>query len=112
MRRRCWTLPHRYLIAGRLMDHLPPADWLDEFLQTVNELGSFGTPGRPLSVGQVTAQIKDQLETCFPEVWVAGEISNLSQPRSGHSYFTLKDEQAQLRAVIWRSPRVRVPFKL
>jgi exodeoxyribonuclease VII large subunit len=95
-----------------MMDPFPPADWLEEFLQTVNELGGFGTPARPLSVGQITAQIKDQLETCFPEVWVAGEISNLSKPHSGHRYFTLKDEQAQLRAVVWRSAAVGVRFDL
>ena len=35
-------------------------------------------------------------------VWVSGEISNYSRPQSGHSYFTLKDDQAQIRAVMWR----------
>src|SRR5262245_33328117 len=99
-------------VAGLGMDFLPPADWVDEFLHTVDELGGFGTPARPLSVGQVTAQIKDQLETSFPEVWVAGEVSNLSRPRSGHCYFTLKDSQAQLRAVVWRMTAVRIPFEL
>jgi exodeoxyribonuclease VII large subunit len=94
------------------MDPFPPTDWLDEFLHTVNELGGFGTPAQPLSVGQITAQIKDQLETCFPEVWVAGEVSNVTKPRSGHCYFTLKDEQAQLRAVVWRSANLGVKFDL
>jgi exodeoxyribonuclease VII large subunit len=78
----------------------------------VNELGGLGTSARPLTVGQITAQIKDQLESSFPEVWVAGEISNLSRPRSGHFYFTLKDPQAQLRAVVWRMTAGRVPFEL
>jgi exodeoxyribonuclease VII large subunit len=43
-------------------------------------------------------------------VWVAGEISNLSRPQSGHVYFTLKDDTAQLRGVLWRSTAVRLAF--
>jgi len=65
-----------------------------------------------LSVSQVTAQIKDLLEGSFPDVWVAGEISNLARPRSGHVYLTLKDDRAQLRAVLWRSTAARVRFDL
>ncbi len=56
-------------------------------------------PAQPqvLSVGQLTGHIKDLLETSFGSVWVAGEISNLARPRSGHCYLTLKDDQAQIR---------------
>jgi len=67
---------------------------------------------RVLSVRELTAQIKQILESSFPDVWVAGEISNLSRPRSGHCYLTLKDEQAQLPAVIWRSTARRIRFEL
>ena len=42
------------------------------------------------------------------DIWVTGEVSNVSQPRSGHIYFTLKDEGAQVRCVIWRSHAVRL----
>ncbi len=65
-----------------------------------------------LSVSQLTAQIKDALEGEFPSVWVAGEISNFSRPQSGHAYFTLKDDQAQIRAVMWRSTAARLKFDL
>jgi exodeoxyribonuclease VII large subunit len=65
-----------------------------------------------LSVSQLTAQIKDALEGGFPSVWVAGEVSNFSRPQSGHSYFTLKDDQAQIRAVMWRSAASRLKFEL
>src|ERR671915_91766 len=65
-----------------------------------------------LSVSQLTAQIKDALEGEFPSVWVAGEISNCSRPQSGHCYFTLKDDQAQIRAVMWRSSAARLKFDL
>ena len=70
------------------------------------------TPEHVFSVAELTAQIKDLLETAFPSVWVAGEISDFARPRSGHCYLTLKDEQAQLRAVIWRSTAARVKFDL
>ncbi|RMG00305.1 MAG: exodeoxyribonuclease VII large subunit [Planctomycetota bacterium] len=70
--------------------------------------------GRPriLTVSQVTRAIKFVLEETFPEIWVAGEISNLSRPRSGHCYFSLKDADAQLPAVMWRSTAARVKFEL
>jgi exodeoxyribonuclease VII large subunit len=65
-----------------------------------------------LTVAQLTAQIKNTLEGEFPNVWVAGEISNYSRPQSGHSYFTLKDDQAQIRAVIWKGTATRFKFDL
>jgi exodeoxyribonuclease VII large subunit len=65
-----------------------------------------------LSVWELTAQVKDLLESGFPAVWVTGEISNYSRPQSGHCYLTLKDERAQLRAAIWRNVASRVRFKL
>ena len=52
------------------------------------------------------------LETAFPSVWVVGEISDLARPRSGHVYLTLKDEQSQIRAVIWRGVASRLTFDL
>ena len=64
-----------------------------------------------LSVAQLTAQLKSVVEGEFAEVWVAGEISNFSRPQSGHCYFTLKDDTAQLRAVIWRGKASRLNFK-
>jgi exodeoxyribonuclease VII large subunit len=66
---------------------------------------------RILSVFELTLLIKGLLETTLPSVWVAGEVSNLSLPRSGHCYLTLKDPQAQLPAVIWRSTLARVRFE-
>jgi len=55
-----------------------------------------------LSVSALTRLIKQRLEDELPDVWVEGEISNLRVPNSGHIYYTLKDEAAQLRAVIFR----------
>lgn len=58
---------------------------------------------RPIySVSQLTNEIKNLLERNFEYIWVEGEISNLRIPTSGHIYFTLKDETAQIRAVMFR----------
>jgi exodeoxyribonuclease VII large subunit len=55
-----------------------------------------------LSVSLLNEQVRDLLEGSFPNLWVEGEISNLSQPSSGHLYFTLKDAGAQIRAAMFR----------
>ena len=52
-----------------------------------------------LTARQLTAQIKDAVESGFPYVWVRGEVTNVSRPSSGHIYFSLKDENALLQAV-------------
>lgn len=57
---------------------------------------------RIYTVSALTREIKNRLEKDFPLVWVSGEISNLRLPISGHYYFTLKDENSQLRAVLFR----------
>jgi len=53
-------------------------------------------------VSEVTARVKQHLETRFADVWVTGEVSNLTRASSGHIYLSLKDETALLRGVIWR----------
>lgn len=65
-----------------------------------------------LTVTSLTRQIKDLLEGAFPDVWVEGEISNLTVPQSGHAYFTLKDEQCQIKAVLFRSSHKNLKFTL
>jgi exodeoxyribonuclease VII large subunit len=70
------------------------------------------TAQHPLSVWELTSQIKDLMEGAFPEVWVAGEVSNFARPQSGHCYLTLKDDRAQLRAVMWRGVATRLRFDL
>jgi exodeoxyribonuclease VII large subunit len=65
-----------------------------------------------LSVSQLNARIRDVLRAEFFSVWVAGELADLSRPGSGHAYFALKDAQAQIRAVMWRSAVSRLGFDL
>lgn len=67
---------------------------------------------QPLSVSQLTLLIKQSLEAEFASVWVSGELSDVSRPQSGHIYLTLKDENAQVRGVIWRSVASRLSFDL
>ena len=59
-------------------------------------------PDDAQSVSELTSRVKEQLETRFGDVWVTGEVSNLTRAGSGHVYLSLKDESAVLRAVIWR----------
>jgi exodeoxyribonuclease VII large subunit len=63
-----------------------------------------GQPGpRILSVSALARSVRDLIEHRFPLLWVAGEISNFTVAKSGHAYFVLKDENAQLRCVMFRS---------
>ncbi|MBK8475074.1 MAG: exodeoxyribonuclease VII large subunit [Opitutaceae bacterium] len=65
-----------------------------------------------LSVGELTGRIKDLLEGTFPALWVRGEVSNLRAQASGHCYFTLKDERAQISAVMFRGDAARSRVQL
>jgi len=69
-----------------------------------------GPAPRVLTVSQLAARIRDTLEA-LDAAWVAGEISNWKRASSGHGYFTLKDDQSQLAAVIFRSALQTVPFE-
>jgi exodeoxyribonuclease VII large subunit len=66
---------------------------------------------RGMTVSQLTSRIQDVLEGQFADVWVEGEISNLTIPASGHWYFSLKDENAQVRAVLWKTAARLVKFR-
>jgi exodeoxyribonuclease VII large subunit len=62
----------------------------------------FPQTSKVFTVGELTRQIRGALETKFSGVWVQGEISNYKLYPSGHQYFTLKDQRAQIACVIWR----------
>lgn len=68
---------------------------------------------RPVyTVSELTRRIKTIIEQEFPLVWIAGEVSNLSRPTSGHHYFTLKDTTAQISAVVFKGQAQRLKFRL
>ncbi len=65
------------------------------------------------TVSELTRYIRELFEIDYrlQDVEVSGEISNFTRARSGHLYFTLKDEAAQLKCVMWRSAAERLPFR-
>ena len=63
----------------------------------------FQQTAKVLTVGELTRAIRGALETRFGAVWVRGEISNYKSHPSGHQYFTLKDQRAQIACVIFRN---------
>jgi len=69
-------------------------------MQVTSDL--FPQTSKVFTVGELTRQIRGTLETKFRTVWVQGEISNYKLHPSGHQYFTLKDQRAQIACVIWR----------
>ncbi|HVR72142.1 MAG TPA: exodeoxyribonuclease VII large subunit [Vicinamibacteria bacterium] len=73
--------------------------------------GRLAPARRALTVAQLTERIQGVLETELFDVWVEGEISNLKMAPSGHWYFSLKDDQAQVRAVVWKTAARLVRWK-
>ena len=63
------------------------------------------------TVSELNANIKSLLEEQFPFIWIVAEISNFRTPLSGHFYFTLKDEESQLNAVMFRGQQQHLKFK-
>jgi exodeoxyribonuclease VII large subunit len=63
-----------------------------------------------LKPAQLNALARDLLEGSFAQVWVQGEISNFSRPGSGHLYFTLKDERAQVRCALFKQKAMYLRF--
>ena len=66
---------------------------------------------RVLTVSELSATIRDALESRFQNVWVEGEISNARLWNTGHLYFTLKDSASQIKAVIFRGSLRYLKFK-
>ncbi len=70
------------------------------------------TPSRDIySVSRLVRESRAVLEGSFPLLWISGELSNLSQPASGHVYFSLKDEIAQVRCAMFRMKRQLLRFR-
>lgn len=78
------------------------------------QLSMFNSLGpRVYSVSAITAYIKERLEVdlTLQDLWVEGEISNWRPAPSGHVYFTLKDPDASIRCVMWRSTLPRLSYR-
>ena len=85
-------------------------------MATMTTSDFFTTPGTQgereiFTVSQLNRRARQLLETHIPLLWVEGELSNVSIPSSGHWYFTLKDDQAQVRCAMFRNRNMTVRFK-
>ncbi|KAA6184464.1 exodeoxyribonuclease VII large subunit [Thiohalocapsa marina] len=81
------------------MDFAPSAETVVDFSRDI------------WSVSRLASEVRAVLEGSFPLLWVRGEISNLSRPASGHIYFSLKDEGAQVRCAMFRHKRRLLSFE-
>ncbi len=63
------------------------------------------------NVSRLNREIRTLLETGFPTIWLEAELSNLARPASGHLYFSLKDEAAQVRCAMFRSRNLLLKFR-
>src|SRR5690606_323762 len=68
-----------------------------------NNLDLLNQPQTALTVSELNRQVRNLLEVSFMTVWIQGELSNFSRPSSGHWYFTLKDDKAQVRCAMFRN---------
>ena len=76
-------------------------------LETLRAAGA--RAGDEWTVSQVNDAAKELIEGVFPPLWISGEISNFTRARSGHCYLTLRDDDSQLRCVMWRDDARRLP---
>ena len=60
------------------------------------------------TISRLNHEVRQLLEEVFPVVWVEGEISNLAKPASGHFYFTLKDDNAQVRCAFFKNRNINL----
>lgn len=72
-------------------------------------VGRDPSPPPVWTVSEVNQAVRTLLEEMLPPLWVVGEVASWTRARSGHCYFTLKDETAQLRCVLWRADAARLP---
>ena len=78
----------------------------------MEQLSLFQSSQTPFSVSEVNAYLRELMESdeVLQDLWVQGEVSNLSRPKSGHLYFTIKDANASLRCVMWRNQVTRLTY--
>jgi exodeoxyribonuclease VII large subunit len=71
--------------------------------------GDYALPERDVwTVSRLNREVRLLLESGLPALWLEGEVSNLARPASGHVYFSLKDESAQVRCALWRATALKL----
>lgn len=91
--------------------HVLPFDDFDDGVPARTPAAARRKPSGPMSVSELTTRLKNQIESEFGTIAVEGELSNCKQWSSGHLYFTLKDDRAQLRGVMFRTTVQRLKFR-
>lgn len=81
-----------------------------QYLNSIGTSLSNNSRGHIYTVSKFTAEIKDMLESTYPFIWIKGEVSNFKKAVSGHYYFTLKDDAAQINAVMFRNQNSQLKF--
>ena len=91
-----------------------PSQGLFDFQPATQPEAAAEPPGGPrvFTVGELVRSASRTLEARFPSVWVEGEVTNLSRPRSGHVYFSLTEPDACLPSVMFRSQAARLKFEV
>ncbi|MFZ4402567.1 MAG: exodeoxyribonuclease VII large subunit [Pseudobdellovibrionaceae bacterium] len=80
-------------------------------LDNLQNLDETSIDNKVLTVGQLNFQVKALLESQIGQIWVRGELSNFKAHTSGHFYFSLKDAQSQISAVMFRGSNSKLKFK-
>ena len=83
----------------------------EEAAETSNHLEAESAQPQVYSVSGLTRDIRAIMEAAFDSVWVEGEVSNFRIAASGHSYFVLKDDKAQIRCVLFKGYRAAIKFQ-
>ncbi len=98
------------LVILNSYDYFRPA-WIDVKYAAIVRLIALN---RIFTVTELNARIRDRLETDvrLHDLWAKGELSNVTNHRSGHRYFTIKDRDSQISCVLFRNQRVRLGFEL
>ncbi|TVR65855.1 MAG: exodeoxyribonuclease VII large subunit [Gemmatimonadales bacterium] len=87
-------------------------DVLDLFSSVPAEPESVAEPeSRTWGVSELNRHLRRSLEDAFPPLWVSGEIGSWTRARSGHCYFSLKDDRSQIRCVMWRRDAAGLPLE-
>lgn len=99
-------------MSGQMGLPLDPAPKSGQAPEKEPSASRWGSKDAPATVAELVNKAHQHLQVKLPAMWIEGELSGLRRPSSGHLYFTLKDEQAQLPAAMWRSAASKVRFNL
>ena len=64
------------------------------------------------TISRLNREVRYLLEEVYPSIWIEGEISNLAKPGSGHFYFTMKDNEAQIRCAFFKNRHANLRFDI